>query len=203
MILRQPDLFLSFLVDAIDDDFVFYSLDASGRFVYLSKSARNVLGMNPGDWVGRPLRDALTNSECNKAFRHLEFSVSPAVVSIRGKCEFQAQMGSSLDLECRQVRILHNNQPIGFAGVVYQTNKAEREDDLTHLLTMVSSLSKVEREVIEFVYDGRQNKSIATELNVAIRTIESRRSRAMAKLQVKSLTQLVKLWARVRNLPNN
>ena len=54
MILRKPDLFLSFLADAIDEEFVFYSLDASGRFAYLSKSAKKVLGLNPIEWVGPP-----------------------------------------------------------------------------------------------------------------------------------------------------
>jgi len=44
------------------------------------------------------------------------------------------------------------------------------------------------------VVNGDLNKNIARSCNVTERTIESRRARAMVKLGVKSLPELVRYW---------
>jgi DNA-binding CsgD family transcriptional regulator len=202
-LLGKPDFFLSFLVETLDEEFVFYSLDSSWRFVYLSGSAKKVLGMTPSEWVGRPLREALSNSDCNLPIRNMEMSVSPLVDSIKGTCEFVANGQLARKLEYRHARILQNQVPIGYAGIAYPPAKIDEGPDCDALMAKVRSLSPVERQVIEFVFNGRQNKSIAAELKVAVRTIESRRARAMAKLQVVTLADMVKLWSRVPCLPND
>ena len=43
------------------------------------------------------------------------------------------------------------------------------------------------------VVDGKNNKAIAGELGVSPQAIDARRSRAMAKLQVESIAELVRL----------
>ncbi len=43
-------------------------------------------------------------------------------------------------------------------------------------------------------------QDMAMILDVAVRTIESRRSRAMIKLQARSLSELVRNWIRVRQI---
>jgi DNA-binding CsgD family transcriptional regulator len=200
-LLGKPDFFLSCLVNTLDEEFVFYSLDSNWRFVFLSGSAKKVLGMEPSAWVGRPLRDALSNNDCNLPFRNMEMSVSPQVDSIKGTCEFAANGQLFRKLEYRHARIMKNRVQIGYAGIAYPASRNDDGVDCEALLAKVRSLSPVERQVIEYVFNGRQNKSIAAELNVAVRTIESRRARAMAKLQVETLAEMVKLWARVQNLP--
>lgn len=202
-LLSKPDFFLSFLVNTLDEEFVFYSLDSNWRFVFLSGSAKKVLGMEPGEWVGRPLRDALSNNDCNLLLKDMEMSVSSPVDSIKGTCEFAANGQLTRKLEYRHARIMKNQVPIGFAGIAYPATKIDEGIDCDGLMAKVRSLSPVERQVIEFVFNGRQNKSIAAELNVAVRTIESRRARAMAKLQVETLAEMVKLWSRVQNLPHD
>ena len=202
-LLGKPDFFLSFLVNTLDEEFVFYSLDSNWRFVFLSVSAKKVLGMEPSEWVGRPLREALSNNDCNLPFRNMEMSVSPPVDSIKGTCEFAVNGQWNRKLEYRHARIMKNQVPIGYAGIAYPATKIDDGIDCDALIAKVRSLSPVERQVIEFVFNGRQNKSIAAELNVAVRTIESRRARAMAKLQVETLAEMVKLWSRVQNLPND
>ena len=202
-LLGKPEYFLSFLVNTLDEEFVFYSLDSNWRFVYLSGSAKKVLGMEPSEWLGRPLRDALSNNDCNSPMKNMEMSVSPLVDSIKGTCEFAANGQSARKMECRLARILQNQVAIGYSGIAYPTSRLEDSNDLEELMAKVRSLSPVERQVMEFVFNGRQNKSIAAELKVAVRTIESRRARAMAKLQVVTLAEMVKLWSRVQNLPSD
>jgi two-component system response regulator FixJ len=55
------------------------------------------------------------------------------------------------------------------------------------------ALTPREREVLDLVVAGRHNKAIAAQLNVSHKTIEFHRARIMAKMQVASIPQLVRL----------
>jgi DNA-binding NarL/FixJ family response regulator len=55
------------------------------------------------------------------------------------------------------------------------------------------SLTPREREVLRLVLDGRQNKNIANELQVSMRTVEVHRASIMRKTGSKSLPALVRL----------
>lgn len=54
-------------------------------------------------------------------------------------------------------------------------------------------LTRREREIMNLVVEGKLNKQIAYELNMAISTAELHRSRMMKKMQAKSIAQLVKM----------
>lgn len=56
----------------------------------------------------------------------------------------------------------------------------------------LARLTKREREVMELLVDGKQNKVIAQELNISPRTVELHRSRVMEKLQAHSLSEIVR-----------
>lgn len=56
----------------------------------------------------------------------------------------------------------------------------------------LARLTKREREVMELLVNGKQNKIIAQELNISPRTVELHRSRVMEKLHAHSLSELVK-----------
>lgn len=203
-LLGQPDYFLSHLIEFLNDEFVFYSLDSEWRFAFLSGSAKEVLGMEPHEWLGRPFMDSLSTDSCNLQTRNFRMSLSPLVDLIKGKCEFACNGSRPRKMDYRHARILHHQKPIGFAGIAYPTTTAEAKgeegEERDAILARVNSLSAAERQVVEFVFDGRQNKFIAAELKVAVRTIESRRARAMSKLQVLTIADMVKLWARVQSL---
>jgi len=57
-------------------------------------------------------------------------------------------------------------------------------------------LSAREREVVQLVVEGLTSKEIAALIHVSPKTVESHRSRAMAKLGVDNIVQLVKLAIR-------
>jgi two-component system response regulator FixJ len=57
----------------------------------------------------------------------------------------------------------------------------------------ISSLSKRQHEVLKGVLDGKQNKVIAYELHLSIRTVEAYRSQLLDKLGVRGTAEAVRL----------
>ena len=60
-----------------------------------------------------------------------------------------------------------------------------------------------EREVLELIIIGRLNKQIAAELGAAEKTIKVHRGRVMAKLQVRSVAELVTLTSQLVKRPDS
>jgi two-component system, LuxR family, response regulator FixJ len=65
----------------------------------------------------------------------------------------------------------------------------ERERIKTHL----ESLTDREREVMDLMTKGKQNKAIAQDLGVSPRTIEIHRARVMEKMDAQSVAELVRM----------
>ena len=66
---------------------------------------------------------------------------------------------------------------------------AEHRHDLEARL---ARLTKRERQVMELLVDGKQNKVIARELNISPRTVELHRAKVMEKLHAHSLSDVVR-----------
>lgn len=85
-------------------------------------------------------------------------------------------------------------------GVFYLTPKVS-EIVLQALLKSADQLKRGEHpqsqptareaEVIRFLAEGKSNKEIATALGIAVRTVETHRTKVMSKLGLHSLTELV------------
>ena len=60
------------------------------------------------------------------------------------------------------------------------------------LPAQVEVLSVREREVLKLIVAGKPNKEMAEELFISVRTVESHRAAIIAKLKVKSATELVR-----------
>jgi RNA polymerase sigma factor (sigma-70 family) len=61
----------------------------------------------------------------------------------------------------------------------------------TRIRERLESLTPREREVLDLMVKGKQNKSVAQELGVSPRTVEIHRARVMEKMQVQSVAELV------------
>ena len=55
-----------------------------------------------------------------------------------------------------------------------------------------SPISSREREVIQLVAEGKSNKDVANTLNISVKTVETHRARIMAKLEIHSVSELVR-----------
>lgn len=76
--------------------------------------------------------------------------------------------------------------------------RAQRElQSLTE--TRMASLTPREREVLVHVMDGRLNKQIAGDIGTAEKTVKVHRARAMEKMRVRSVAELVRLVERGRS----
>ena len=73
---------------------------------------------------------------------------------------------------------------------------AERRD--APAWPMQASLSAREREVMQFVVDGLDNRQIGSLLGISPRTVEVHKARLMAKLGVRSLADLIRLASQRR-----
>jgi DNA-binding NarL/FixJ family response regulator len=79
-----------------------------------------------------------------------------------------------------------------FAGRVSQTMLA------TFVKNRPSSdlLTGREREVVQLIAEGRSNKQIAATFNLSIKTVETHRSSAMRKLNIRNMAELVRYAVR-------
>jgi RNA polymerase sigma factor (sigma-70 family) len=55
----------------------------------------------------------------------------------------------------------------------------------------LATLTQREREVMDLVVQGRKNKQIAEQLRISVKTVEAHRARAMEKMDVSSVAELV------------
>jgi two-component system, LuxR family, response regulator FixJ len=73
-----------------------------------------------------------------------------------------------------------------------QANK-EKLDSIASVNLKLAALTPRERDVLNHIVQGHQNKIIAYELGISARTVENHRARLMDKLQTSNVAELVKL----------
>jgi PAS domain S-box-containing protein len=199
--------FLLNFIDSIGQDIVFYMLDASGNFTFVSNSVQTVLGYTAPILLGKHISENLTEAFCNDGIRSNSWKLKSDQKMHSSQLEMRDKSGLPTPLRYWQTTIFDAANPIGVSGMFQRLTNSEPltiSTDWTpqehQLMSRVASLSQVEREVVQMACDGHMNKSMASLLNVAVRTIESRRSRAMIKLGAKSISDLVQVWLTVRNI---
>jgi DNA-binding NarL/FixJ family response regulator len=65
-----------------------------------------------------------------------------------------------------------------------------------HVTDPIDLLSSREREVLQMIAEGKTNKEIATVLNLSVYTVDAHRGRIMEKLNLHSVTELVRFAVR-------
>jgi FixJ family two-component response regulator len=83
---------------------------------------------------------------------------------------------------------------IGFARNAQARLERDERDDI---LSRHASLTPREREVLALLVEGHLNKQIAAALGTAEKTIKVHRARVMMKMQVRSMSALVRLTDRI------
>ena len=72
-------------------------------------------------------------------------------------------------------------------------NRLERQAQKDSITARLDSLSQREREVLDGLIEGKANKVIAFDLEISARTVEVYRANVMAKMQARSLSELVRM----------
>jgi FixJ family two-component response regulator len=80
-----------------------------------------------------------------------------------------------------------------------RTDDAERAD----IAARLHSLTPRELDVMNLVIEGLLNKQVAAQLGTVEKTVKVHRARVMAKMQVRSVTALVRLVDRLRGGPGS
>lgn len=84
------------------------------------------------------------------------------------------------------------------SGLQMESDRRLRENLRTQFANRFKSLTAREREIAELVFEGKLSKQIAKQLSISPKTVEVHRSRITKKLEVESVTQLVKLMQLTR-----
>lgn len=102
---------------------------------------------------------------------------------------FRAQAVDFLEKPIDQAKLL------GAIEEAFALQAASQGEELrlTEFDHRLASLSPREKEVMALVVEGRHNREIAEMLTISPRTVEVHKARMMAKLQVKSVPDLVRL----------
>ncbi len=87
-------------------------------------------------------------------------------------------------------------------GLSRDRERRENEKDLAALRERFGSLSLREREIMIQVARGRLSKQIAHDIGIAVATVKVHRSRAMQKMQARSLPELGRMADKLKLVPD-
>jgi len=79
------------------------------------------------------------------------------------------------------------------SAINFDRDKREHQHKVDKIQNRIKRLTPRESEVMKFVLNSKQNKIIASELGISIKTVELHRANLMSKMNVSSPTELVRL----------
>lgn len=78
-------------------------------------------------------------------------------------------------------------------AITYNLDTRRNQQHVSEIKSCADQLTPREQEVMRYVLSSTQNKIIATELGISIKTVELHRANLMAKMQVKTSTELMRM----------
>jgi len=192
------------VVHVVDDDASFRVaigrlLSASGYEVVLYESARLLLDRLPDErGAGCILLDVkmpdLSGPELQT--RLMEAGSKLPIIFMTGNGDIPTSVRAiKADAEDFLTKPIEKDRLFGaIERAIARYQSARQENDrLNTLRARMATLTPREQRVFELLLQGKRNKQIAYELGVTESTIKVHRGRVMAKAQVESLVELVRL----------
>lgn len=198
-LLTQHGFALPLLASGEGAEFVFFTHDTENKIRSLSDSSVTVCQIAPKNWLNQTFQSRLTAHPWNTRFHERSSSLSANRV-YRSSCELLNDYGVPVRVDVWRRTILLDDVVIGVVGAAKRHTEngveqsAANDLDPVNIRERIASMTKGERDVIDLVILGDLNKTIAAKLKIAMRTVEARRSKAMAKMGVTRLAELVRLW---------
>lgn len=171
---------------------------SAGWHTEVFASAQDFLARQPFNGTGCIVLDismpGMTGPELHARMRVL--GISLPVIYLSGHCDVPssvlAMKRGALDVLQKPADAEILLHAIADAVERHRLDCLRREAD-GEIATRLASLSAREREVMDHVIVGRLNKQIAADLGIAEKTVKVHRGRAMAKMKVRSVAELVHL----------
>ena len=190
---------LPLLADGHGAELVFITYDMQNIVRYVSPSSVQVCRVDPAQWLHHSLTLRMTDRPGNTDFLNAITAYEYDRV-YRDQCEIFDEIGNRVGLTVwRRLIVLHGT-PVGVVAIAKRIEEcipsavSNSDIDPVSVRKKIATLTRGEREVIDMVIQGQLNKSIASNLKIAMRTVESRRSKAMSKMGVTRLAELVRIW---------
>jgi FixJ family two-component response regulator len=122
--------------------------------------------------------------------------LSPPIIFVTGRDDIStsvhAMKSGAFDYLVKPVGAEKMLEAVGRALQVDAQRRAEQRE-LVELQGRVSTLTRLERAVLQGVLRNRLTKQLAADLGTCERTIKARRARMMRKLQVSTLPELIRV----------
>lgn len=168
--------------------------DSGLRYTWVSKRYSSMLGWPAEQLIGRVSEDVLPARQARMA-RHNDNLTLRAQTPLRKNFTVPVPGGRLLRLRGLRFPFPDETGALGVAGVAEEIPalpgaRAQRDGAL------LDRLSARERQVLQLVADGCGNQFIAQRLGLSPKSVETYRSRLMAKLHLHDLPSLVKLAIR-------
>lgn len=162
------------------------------------RSAQDFLAAPPFSGTGCIVLDILmpgmSGPQLHDWMRQHEITLP--VIYLSGHCDVptsvQAMKSGALDVLQKPADAEVLLQAIS-AAVEQHRRESLRRDANDEIAARLAILSAREREVMDHVIDGRLNKQTAALLGISEKTVKVHRGRAMAKMKVRSVAELVHL----------
>ena len=174
-----------------------FLLSTAGLAVRLHDSARGFLAIAPSVRNGCLVTDLrmpdMDGVELLRRLRELPNRIPSIVITGHGDVPMavEAMKAGALDFIEKPFEDEVLIEAIGRAA--QELSRRGEEADVAAIRARLSRLSDREREVLSGVVAGLANKSIAYDLDISPRTVEVHRANVMAKLEARSLPELVRM----------
>lgn len=174
-----------------------FLLTAAGFTVRLHESATAFLAAAPSIVNGCLVTDLhmpdLNGVELLRRLRALPVTIPSVVITGHGDVPMavEAMKAGALDFIEKPFEDEVLFEALKRAGA--ELGSRASGDDAAAIRTRVSLLSEREREVLAGVVRGLPNKTIAYDLGISPRTVEVHRANVMAKMEARSLPELVRM----------
>jgi len=163
-------------------------VDSELCYRFNNKAYEEWFSISREEIYGKHVREILGDKYYRDVLKYIEQALSGKKVT------FEKLLPSN-DAENRYVNVSYvpdfgeDKEVHGFFVLAYDiTASKKREEALKHY----ASLSPREKEVLQYVVEGKSSAEIADTLNLSAKTVETYRSRLMTKLEIPNLASLVR-----------
>jgi len=184
------------------------AIDAKERIIYFNQGVEDITGFSAADVVGRAVWRKLvpqeelgtvqltfaelqTGAQSNRhqssilsrdGNRHLIAWSNTAIPDSSGMIQYVVSTGLDITKESNHL-----------ADAGEKAEKETKDRQIREIRARLDLLSPRENEVLRLVVSGKPNKSVASQLEISIKTVEHHRSNLMKKMCARSIAELVRM----------